>query len=160
MEDQLSPEDLVLLAGIAGPALADAKRIEAWTQQAPSANGMVETPSLNILTGLQKIEQDLRMTYAPKAQNPYVNPPQWSPPLVQPGQPLQPWNPPNQASPPPQVEAGQMEFNFNEPSDSKRIADSLEKITKQLTTVINLLKSKHEQSKVDPTIKTDVTSVQ
>lgn len=160
--DEFTPEDLQLLAGIAGPALAEAKRIESWSQTQPLVNGMPDTASSSILQGMQKIQDMVRSKYSPPQQpmsNPYQYPIPQNIPQQQPYPEPEVWQHPHRL-PPQNHNSDQLEFDFKEPSEMKRVADALEKISRQLTTLTDVLKSSNEQPKIDTPSKGHTDTIQ
>jgi len=146
-DNTLSPEDLQLLVGLAGPIYAESRLIESYSSDNPVNNGMVNDGSMKIKMGLEQMQRQV-VTQAPR--------PQFQPPYQPPYQPpveqvhLPPPTIVQYVQPVPVVsQEDQFEFNFNV-SEQKKTNDLLEAISKKLTKLIGVIES---QKKKDDLLK-------
>ncbi len=136
----LTPEDLKLLVGLAGPMFAESKVIESYTSENPVHNGRPDDGSLKIRMGLEEMERQVR-------QASFVPPP--PPPPYYPPVPVTPTMPqytpetyPTRIEKQAVVDGGQLEFNFNI-EEQKKTNVLLETISGKLTKMIKLLEKIH-----------------
>jgi hypothetical protein len=140
----MSPEDLQLLVGLAGPVFAESRRIESFTSDNPVNNGNMNDGSAKIKAGLERMQR--QVVQAPPT---FVPPPQYNypPPVEQVYLPPPTYFPEPQAAP--QSSSDQFEFNFNI-TEQKNTNELLETISRKLTKLITVVES---LKKSDDTIK-------
>ena len=137
-ENTLSPEDLSLLVGLAGPIYAESRRIESYSSDNPVNNGMMNDGSMKIKMGLEQMQRQV-VAQAPKPPMQQMYQPQVEQAYLPPPTIVQYVQPPQEIAP--SVPVDQFEFNFNI-SEQKKTNDLLEVISKKLTKMIGMLESK------------------
>ena len=139
-ENTLSPEDLSLLIGLAGPIYAESRRIESYSSDNPVHGGMINDGSMKIKMGLEQMQR--QVAQAPRPPMSQMHQPQVEQVYLPPPTIVQYVHTPQDVTPSiPSVPVDQFEFNFNI-SEQKKTNDLLEVISKKLTKMIGMLESK------------------
>lgn len=143
--DPLSPEDLQLLVGLAGPIYAESKLIESYSSDNPVNNGQMDDGSMKIKRGLERMQHQVSQAPRSPSPQPFIQP------LMSDMQVNQMHYPSSTMveypTPPPASGGDQFEFNFN-PSEQVRTNNLLETISKKLTKLIRLLESSEKRDDI------------